>query len=158
MRQIARSIIGQNIIWKRGSLNGCSCVGSAAAGAYNLRRPLPQRRFNSNESSRPSKLPIQLPSTGAVNLTNYRGLLALHGIDAAKFLQGLITKIFPSETEHDGLFTAFLSPQVSTLEWCLTIKGRVLFDVFIYTTTPSLAGIDSTDSSPVYIIDIEKSL
>ena len=70
-----------------------------------------QRRFNSSESTR-TKLPIQLPSTGAVNLSDYRGLLALQGPDAAKFLQGLITKIFPSETEPHGLFTSFLSPQV----------------------------------------------
>ena len=70
-----------------------------------------QRRFNSSESTR-TKLPVHLPSTGAVNLTDYRGLLALQGPDAAKFLQGLITKIFPSETEPHGLFTSFLSPQV----------------------------------------------
>jgi folate-binding protein YgfZ len=34
----------------------------------------------------------------------------------------------------------------------------VLFDAFIYTTTPSFAGLDSTDSSPVYIIEVDRSL
>ena len=35
----------------------------------------------------------------------------------------------------------------------------MLFDTFIYTTTPALVGIESKDSSlPVYIIDIERSL
>jgi hypothetical protein len=71
-----------------------------------------QRRLNSTSNS---KLPPQLPSAGSVNLTPLRGLLALHGPDAAKFLQGLITKIFPSETEPNGMFTSFLSPQVVLL-------------------------------------------
>ena len=68
-------------------------------------------RWNSTSTTNP-KLPVQIPSSGAVNLTSVRGLLAIHGPDAAKFLQGLITKIFPSETEPNGLFTSFLSPQV----------------------------------------------
>jgi transferase CAF17, mitochondrial len=37
-------------------------------------------------------------------------------------------------------------------------QGRVLFDTFIYTTTPSFVGIEGADESPVYIIDIDKSL
>jgi hypothetical protein len=69
-------------------------------------------RWNSSSSTN-VKLPPQLPTSGAVNLSSLRGLVALHGLDATKFLQGLITKIFPSETEPNGLFTAFLSPQVS---------------------------------------------
>ena len=61
-----------------------------------------------------SKLPPLIPNAGSVNLTPLRGLLALHGPDAAKFLQGLITKIFPSEAEPNGMFTSFLSPQAIT--------------------------------------------
>jgi transferase CAF17, mitochondrial len=34
----------------------------------------------------------------------------------------------------------------------------VLFDTFIYTTTQSFVGIDGKDNSPVFIIDIDKSL
>src|SRR5208282_5998743 len=76
-------------------------------------RATPYCRWNSTAtSSSTEKLPLQIPSAGCVNLTPLRGLLALHGPDAAKFLQGLITKIFPSETEPNGIFTSFLSPQV----------------------------------------------
>lgn len=74
-------------------------------------------RRNSTTTSLTEKLPPQIPSSGSVNLTPLRGLLALHGPDAAKFLQGLITKIFPSDTEPNGMFTAFLSPQVSPLKF-----------------------------------------
>lgn len=70
------------------------------------------RRWNLSTSSISEKLPPFIPSAGCVNLTPLRSLLAIHGPDAAKFLQGLVTKIFPSETERDGMFTAFLSPQV----------------------------------------------
>jgi hypothetical protein len=73
-------------------------------------------RWNSTGvSTSTDKLPAQIPSSGCVNLSPIRGLLALHGPDAAKFLQGLITKIFPSETEPKGMFTSFLSPQVFLL-------------------------------------------
>jgi hypothetical protein len=61
-----------------------------------------------------AKLPVQIPASGAVDLTPLRGFVALHGPDAAKFLQGLITKIFPSETEPTGMFTSFLTPQVNS--------------------------------------------
>jgi transferase CAF17, mitochondrial len=40
----------------------------------------------------------------------------------------------------------------------MLMKGRILFETFIYTATPALAGIDASDASPVYIIDIERSL
>ena len=75
-------------------------------------------RFNSTAASTTGKLPAQIPSSGTVNLSPLRGLLALHGPDAAKFLQGLVTKIFPSETEPTGMFTSFLTPQVNP-RWSL---------------------------------------
>jgi hypothetical protein len=81
-------------------------------------------RWNSTASSSShGKLPPQIPSTGYVDLSPLRGLLALHGPDAAKFLQGLITKIFPSETEPDGMFTSFLSPQVWNRKLPLSFRG-----------------------------------
>src|SRR5579859_3498828 len=33
-----------------------------------------------------------------------------------------------------------------------------MFDAFIYTTTTSFAGINSADSSPVYLIEVDQSL
>jgi hypothetical protein len=79
--------------------------------------PATWSRWNSTTTSSMEKLPPQIPSDGSVNLTPLRGLLALHGPDSAKFLQGLITKIFPSEIEPNGMFTSFLSPHVETLEF-----------------------------------------
>jgi len=74
--------------------------------------PLNCRRWNSTASTTSDKLPLLIPNTGSVNLAPLRGLVALHGPDAAKFLQGLITKTFPSRAEPNGMFTSFLSPQV----------------------------------------------
>ena len=79
--------------------------------------PAPWRRRSSTTTSSIKKLPPQIPAAGCVNLTPLRGLLALHGPDSAKFLQGLVTKIFPSETEPNGMFTSFLSPQVKNLKF-----------------------------------------
>lgn len=78
--------------------------------------PAPWSRRSSTTSSI-KKLPPQIPSAGCVNLTPLRGLLALHGPDSAKFLQGLVTKIFPSETEPNGMFTSFLTPQAKNLKF-----------------------------------------
>lgn len=90
---------------------------SVAVPLIQLNRPLRLARqttclrWNSTSTTN-LQLPAHIPGSGAVSLTSRRGLVALHGPDAAKFLQGLITKIFPSETEPTGLFTSFLSPQV----------------------------------------------
>ena len=110
-----------------------------------------------------SNLPAHIPPSGCVNLTPLRGLLAVHGIQSAKFLQGLITKRFPSETEPTGMFTAFLSPQVypspqpKQTQSLTFIQGRALFDVFIYTATPAFAGIQQIHPSPAYIIEVDRS-
>jgi hypothetical protein len=96
-------------------------------------RATPYCRWNSTATSSTEKLPPQIPSSGCVNLTPLRGLLALHGPDAAKFLQGLITKIFPSETEPNGMFTSFLSPQVSSLKFRWLILGTsIVRYIYIY--------------------------
>ena len=76
---------------------------------------LTRTRWNSTKSASSNEPPpLMIPHTGSVNLTPLRRLLALHGPDAAKFIQGLITKTFPSEAEPNGMFTSFLSPQVAT--------------------------------------------
>jgi hypothetical protein len=71
------------------------------------------RCYSSETATKSPKFPAQIPTEGHVELTPIRSLLALHGPDAAKFLQGLVTKIFPSQTEPKGMFTAFLSPPVA---------------------------------------------
>lgn len=64
------------------------------------------------------------PPSGRAQLTNRR-LISLHGRDAPKFLQGIITANVQPETRA-GLYTAFLNAQ-----------GRVLSDAFVYPTLGS---------------------
>lgn len=80
------------------------------------------RRLYSSETT--THLP---PSSGAAKLTTRR-LISLHGIDAPKFLQGIITNNVktsgPESTK--GFYTAFL-----------TAQGKVLHDSFVYPTLGS---------------------
>ncbi|KAF9933492.1 ccr4 associated factor [Linnemannia zychae] len=69
-----------------------------------------------------------------------RGLLQIHGKDASKFLQGLITNHMPRiENGGSGFLAAFLSP-----------KGRVMYDVFIHPINESKEGSD-----PAYLIECD---
>ncbi|KAG0376166.1 ccr4 associated factor [Mortierella sp. AD032] len=73
-----------------------------------------------------------------------RGLLQIHGKDASKFLQGLITNHMPRiENGGGGFLAAFLSP-----------KGRVMYDVFIHPVNE--AKDDSSSSNdPAYLIECD---
>ena len=108
---------------------------------------LPRRRLTST-----SKLPPPLPPLALVHLPS-RSFIALHGPEASRFLQGLVTSnIHPTvPAAPQVLYSAFLNAQ-----------GRLLNDVFIYTlprSSPLLAhanvGITSQDAdeSPVYVIE-----
>lgn len=72
-------------------------------------------------SSQADSAPPPPPPSGAAKLTNRR-LISLHGQDASKFLQGLVSGNIRPEL-RSGLYTAFLNAQ-----------GRVLGDAFIYST------------------------
>ncbi|KAF9339835.1 ccr4 associated factor [Linnemannia elongata] len=66
--------------------------------------------------------------------------MAIHGKDASKFLQGLITNHMPRiENGGGGFLAAFLSP-----------KGRVMYDVFIHPTNETKEGSD-----PAYLIECD---
>lgn len=66
------------------------------------------------------------PTSGAAKLSNRR-LISLHGEDAPKFLQGIITNsVSGDRLTSNGFFAAFL-----------TAQGKVLNDVFIYPTAGS---------------------
>ena len=87
-----------------------------------LKRRVSSKRSLSSASV--AELPHKIPNAGYVDLSSVRGLLALHGPDTARFLQGLITKIFPSESEPNGMFTSFLSPQATDPEiWFAKFAG-----------------------------------
>ncbi|KAK1058667.1 ccr4 associated factor [Friedmanniomyces endolithicus] len=88
-----------------------------------------------------------LPS-GAARLANRR-LISLHGEEAPKFLQGLITNNLTSRTQA-GIYAAFL-----------TAPGKVLHDVFIYPTVGSQWHKDAHSSDekgleqPGYLVEVD---
>ncbi|KAF2718898.1 Aminomethyltransferase folate-binding domain-containing protein [Polychaeton citri CBS 116435] len=107
------------------------------------------RRFLSTTSATTSSTsPPAPPSSGAARLTTRR-LISIHGPDAPKFLQGIITSNVRPDS-HAGFYAAFL-----------TAPGKVLHDVFIYPTNGSkyhrdvLAkdGKDSVDAG--YMIEVD---
>ncbi|KAK9448810.1 uncharacterized protein V1518DRAFT_418293 [Limtongia smithiae] len=55
-----------------------------------------------------------------VDLSARRGLLAVSGPDATRFLNGLVTNM-PLPGEREGVYSIFLN-----------VRGRILYDVFIY--------------------------
>lgn len=90
-----------------------------------------------------SAAPPPPPSSGAAKLTNRR-LISLHGQDASKFLQGIVTANIQPETKA-GLFTAFLNAQ-----------GRVLSDAFIYPTHGSAWHADANRSDELgYVVEVD---
>lgn len=83
------------------------------------------------------------PPSGAAKLTNRR-LISLHGRDAPKFLQGIVTANIQPETKA-GLYTAFLNAQ-----------GRVLSDAFIYPTLGSRWHQDANKDEDVgYLVEVD---
>jgi len=94
----------------------CGRMSLSRSTVRNGRRPcrvVCRHNSTASQAAPASNLPAHIPPMGCVNLTPLRGLLAVHGIQSAKFLHRLITKKFPSQTEPTGMFTAFLSPQVN---------------------------------------------
>ncbi|TKA78463.1 hypothetical protein B0A55_04973, partial [Friedmanniomyces simplex] len=80
-----------------------------------------QKRRAASSRAAPPPLP---PPSGAARLTTRR-LISLHGKEAPKFLQGLLTNSVTSRSQA-GSYAAFL-----------TAPGKVLHDVFIYPTLGS---------------------
>lgn len=97
----------------------------------------PQARFYSTAS------PSAPPPSGAAKLTNRR-LISLHGPDAPKFLQGLVTANVRPDS-RTGFYAAFLTGQ-----------GRVLNDVFVYPTVGSRWHEQANkDGEPGYLIEVD---
>jgi hypothetical protein len=72
-------------------------------------------------STQPNSPPPPPPMSGAAKLTTRR-LISLHGPEAPKFLQGIITNNLRADS-RSGFYSAFL-----------TAPGKVLNDVFVYPT------------------------
>lgn len=98
-----------------------------------------RRRLYSSQTTPP---PPPSPS-GAAKLTTRR-LISLHGEEAPKFLQGLVTNsVRPSS--RAGFYAAFL-----------TAPGKVLHDVFVYPTLGSTFHKDMNNSDdPGYLVEVD---
>lgn len=72
-------------------------------------------------ATQPNSPPPPPPTSGAAKLTTRR-LISLHGPEAPKFLQGIITNNLRADS-RSGFYSAFL-----------TAPGKVLNDVFVYPT------------------------
>ncbi|KAK5137292.1 hypothetical protein LTR08_000262 [Meristemomyces frigidus] len=83
------------------------------------------------------------PPSGAAKLTNRR-LISVHGEEAPKFLQGLITNNVRS-SGRAGFYTAFL-----------TAPGKVLHDVFVYPTLGSTwhTGVNKNEEQG-YLVEVD---
>ncbi|KAJ6261970.1 hypothetical protein Dda_2771 [Drechslerella dactyloides] len=81
-------------------------------------------------------------------LAESRKLIAIQGVDAVPFLNGITTNTLPDAKSVEGLYSGFL-----------TAQGRVLYDVFIYPTnhTRNLALINGSDD-PAFLIDVGAAL
>ena len=98
-------------------------------GSFSARRPYTCARCVRQSrrrlySSQHNDAPAPPPPSGVAKLTNRR-LISLHGPDAAKFLQGLVSGNVTPDL-RSGLYTSFLNAQ-----------GRVLSDAFVYSTLGS---------------------
>lgn len=99
-----------------------------------------QSRLYSSPTANPPPPP---PSSGAVKLTNRR-LISLHGPEAPKFLQGIITNNLKADT-RSGFYAAFL-----------TAPGKVLNDVFVYPTLGSQWHAETNKSEDQgYLVEVD---
>jgi transferase CAF17, mitochondrial len=80
------------------------------------------------------------PASGAARLTTRR-LISLQGVDAPKFLQGLLTNNVQASGRQPAFYAAFLTGQ-----------GRVLNDVFVY---PTAGSTWSGSDEPGYLVEVD---
>ncbi|EPS39243.1 hypothetical protein H072_6992 [Dactylellina haptotyla CBS 200.50] len=90
-------------------------------------------------------LPPAPPAENRIfKLSDSRRLVAIQGVDAATFLNGITTNIIPVSKSVEGLYSAFL-----------TAQGRILYDVFIYPTNHSRnPALTNGSDEPAFLIDI----
>jgi folate-binding protein YgfZ len=109
-----------------------------------LRRLPKTKRTYSTTTPAPTQLPPTPPPSGAAKLSTRR-LISLHGPDAPKFLQGILTNNV-NASSHSPFFAAFL-----------TAQGKVLHDVFVYPTLGSTFHIENNKTSdPGYLVEVDE--
>jgi folate-binding protein YgfZ len=106
-------------------------------------RCLPKIKRAYSTTSTTSTLPPTPPPSGAAKLTTRR-LISLHGPDAPKFLQGILTNNV-NPTSSSPFFAAFL-----------TAQGKVLHDVFVYPTLGSTFHTENNKSNDAgYLVEVD---
>ncbi|KXJ94693.1 hypothetical protein Micbo1qcDRAFT_193801 [Microdochium bolleyi] len=101
------------------------------------------RHFSTSRTHRNAAATVAAgpPSSGYARLTSRR-LISIAGVDAAKFLQGIVTASTLNRTE--GFYTGFLNA-----------TGRVLHDVFIYPDTMRLGAAASESGADAFLIEVD---
>jgi len=96
------------------------------------------------------------PLDRGFTLLRSRRLIAVHGQDAAHFLQGLTTQNIPTS----GLLSSPASPQALYSAF-MTAQGRLLNDVFIYPIHPQhllrdrLGGTTDASTTPTFLVEVD---
>ncbi|RYO79016.1 hypothetical protein DL766_004565 [Monosporascus sp. MC13-8B] len=119
-----------------------SCRTSQRLPAFSYAAALQPSGYASYTSSAPYPQPP--PKSGSARLTSRR-LISIGGVDAPKFLQGIITSSILNLEQ--GFYSGFLNA-----------TGRVLHDVFIYRDTLRVgvaAGDPTLDANHAFIIEVD---
>jgi folate-binding protein YgfZ len=107
-------------------------------------RCLPKIKRAYSTTPATTTLPPTPPPSGAAKLTTRR-LISLHGPDAPKFLQGILTNNV-NPTSSSPFFAAFL-----------TAQGKVLHDVFVYPTLGSTFHAENNKSGEQgYLVEVDE--
>ncbi|KAK8022378.1 Aminomethyltransferase folate-binding domain-containing protein [Apiospora rasikravindrae] len=107
-------------------------------------------RCNNNDNNSRAPAPTAPPPSSGYAALPSRRLISIAGVDAAKFLQGMITSNMsdlttPKGPAAAGFYTGFLQA-----------TGRVLYDVFVYPDTLGLGPSDSPAGSS-FLIECDDS-
>ncbi|KAF3908560.1 hypothetical protein ABW21_db0207896 [Orbilia brochopaga] len=106
-----------------------------------------------NDFSHPGTQGVVLPpsppaESRTFKLAESRKLIAIQGVDAAQFLNGITTNTLPDAKSVEGLYSGFL-----------TAQGRVLYDVFIYPTNHTRnPALTNGSDDPSFLIDVGAAL
>lgn len=112
-------------------------------------------------------LSVPLKPQDAAQVVLPRSLIAVHGSDSSKFLNGLITTKPPNFTGTDPAGEGFGDANSNGIaQYCgmLNAKGRVLADLFVYaahenkTIKQELDIGESTKPNEVYVLDVDSAI
>ncbi|KAH7038121.1 uncharacterized protein B0I36DRAFT_237964 [Microdochium trichocladiopsis] len=124
----------------RARLAATAATTTRSATTRHLSTTAHRRHAASTATSTSSPPPATPPTAGYARLTSRR-LISIAGVDAARFLQGIVTSSTLNRTE--GFYTGFLNA-----------TGRVLHDVFIY---PDTLGVGVAGEAFIIEVDADQA-